>query len=239
MQGNYKSKSISEAFFYELCYDKANERKEKMNSVFSIAKEHLPKTGLTISTPLLTSEQTSVTVFSLGDGTSISPEAYDDSILYIGLYGKGTFLNNEFMECGEALIIPPGTLCGTKTDEGLVYTEIISKEVFEMNEAVKAGEVLKLKDLVPYETGSIVNMDVVSNDAMKFVIMAFDEGTGLTSHRAPGDAVIFALEGKATIGYEGKDYEIKEGENFRFAKNGLHSVTARGKFKMGLLLTLK
>ena len=63
--------------------------------------------------------------------------------------------------------------------------------------------------------------------------------TGLTPHRAPGNAIVFALEGKATIGYEGKDYELKEGECFRFEKNGLHSVTANGKFKMALLLVLE
>ena len=48
-----------------------------------------------------------------------------------------------------------------------------------------------------------------------------------------------ALEGKATIGYEGIDYEISAGECFRFEKNGLHSVTANGRFKMALLLVLE
>lgn len=66
-----------------------------------------------------------------------------------------------------------------------------------MNQAVIPGEVMKLKDLIPYEAGSIVNMDIASNNAMKFVLMAFDEGTGLSPHRAPGDALIFALEGAA------------------------------------------
>lgn len=73
-----------------------------------------------------------------------------------------------------------------------------------MNNIVKSGEVMKLKDLISYEEGSIANLDVVSNGTMKFVLMAFDEGTGLTPHRAPGNAIVFALEGKATIGYEEK-----------------------------------
>ena len=108
-----------------------------------------------------------------------------------------------------------------------------------MNNIIKSGEVMKLKDLISYEEGSISNLDVVSNDTMKFVLMAFDEGTGLTPHRAPGNAIIFALEGKATIGYERRVNKLSEGENFRFDKNGLHSVTADGKFKMGLLLALE
>ena len=78
-----------------------------------------------------------------------------------------------------------------------------------------------------------------TSDALKFVVMAFDANTGLSEHRAPGDAIVFALEGKATIGYEGKNYPIEAGQQFRFAKNGLHSVKADGRFKMALLLTLK
>ena len=36
-----------------------------------------------------------------------------------------------------------------------------------------------------------------------------------------------------------KSYELNAGESFRFDKNGLHSVTAQGKFKMSLLLVLE
>ena len=108
-----------------------------------------------------------------------------------------------------------------------------------MNEVIKAGEVFKLAELVPYADGKIVNMDVVHNDKMKFVVMAFDEGTGLSEHAAPGEAIIFALDGEAVISYEGKDHVVCAGENFHFAKGGLHSVKATKKFKMALLLTLE
>ena len=108
-----------------------------------------------------------------------------------------------------------------------------------MNEAIKAGEVFRLAELVPYQDGKIVNMDVVHNDQMKFVVMAFDEGTGLSEHAAPGEALIFALDGEGVIGYEGKDHPIKAGEHFHFAKAGIHSVQAVKRFKMALLLTLE
>lgn len=108
-----------------------------------------------------------------------------------------------------------------------------------MNDLLHAGEVSQLKNLISYEEGSIANLDITSNDTMKFVLMAFDEGTGLSPHRAPGNAIVFALEGDAVIGYEGTDYPLHAGEVFRFAKDGLHSVTANGKFKMALLLVLK
>ena len=82
-------------------------------------------------------------------------------------------------------------------------------------------------------------MDVVHNDKMKLVVMAFDSATGLSEHAAPGEALIFALEGEGVIGYEGVDNVIKAGENFHFAKGGMHSVKADGRFKMAILLTLE
>ena len=108
-----------------------------------------------------------------------------------------------------------------------------------MNQALKNGEVFKLAELVPYQEGRIVNMDLINDPKMKFVIMAFDEGTGLSEHAAPGEALIFALDGQGIIGYEGQEHHIKAGENFKFAKNGKHFVKAEGKFKMALLLTLE
>lgn len=108
-----------------------------------------------------------------------------------------------------------------------------------MNSVIKAGEVFKLADLLPYQEGRIVNMDIVNNDSMKFVVMSFDKGTGLSEHAAPGEAIIFALDGEAVITYEGVDHVIKAGENFHFARGGKHAVKATSQFKMGLLLTLE
>lgn len=107
-----------------------------------------------------------------------------------------------------------------------------------MNNAIKAGEVFKLAELLPYQESKIINMDVAHNEKMKFVIMSFDEGTGLTEHAAPGEALIFALDGKGVIGYEGKEHNIKAGENFKLAAGGRHWVKADGKFKMALLMML-
>lgn len=214
------------------------------SKVFSIAEDHPPREGMTISTAEKMSGSTSVTYFSLGKGTDISTESYASTVIYIGCAGSGVFkvghrLKSMNLSRGEMMTIKENTLCGISTEDGFVYTEIMPQKEINMNNAVKPGEVFTLSELVPYEKGSIVNMDVASNAKMKFVVMAFDEGTMLSPHRAPGDALIFALEGKAVISYEGKEHIISAGENFRFEKNGLHSVKADGRFKMALLITLE
>ena len=125
-----------------------------------------------------------------------------------------------------------------RTAQGSVNTEMSVRKESMMNEVIKAGEVFKLRDLISYEEDKIMNMAVVDNDKMKLVVMAFDEGTELSEHAAPGEAIVFALDGEGVIEYEGQEHLIKAGENFHFAKAALHSVKATKKFKMALLLAL-
>ena len=217
------------------------------NSPFTVAQMRPIRPGMTVSRPARLGTEVPVTWFSLGAGTTITPESYDCTTLYWAAEGTGGFvLGAEGQKVplapGCALAVPPGTLCGSYAgaETGFVYTELIlKKENFAMNSILKSGNPTELKNLISYEEGSIANLDLVHADNMKFVLMAFDEGTGLTPHRAPGNAILTALEGKAVIGYEGKDYELNAGESFRFDKNGLHSVTPQGRFKMSLLLVLE
>ena len=193
--------------------------------------------------------------FALAANTDISPEIYDSKklifvnggtlIAYTGKgfgegvgKGFGEGFSREVKE-NQAIYIGAGAPLGMKSETGAVYTELTLRSNTKMNKIIKDGNVFSLKDLVPYQEGKIVNMDVASNEKMKFVVMSFDKGTGLSEHAAPGEALIFALDGEGIIGYEGKEYKIKAGENFKFAKQGRHYVKANEKFKMALFLTLE
>lgn len=215
--------------------------KEKTGVVFSVAKENTPVPGCTISRQIQDGEN-SITYFSLAKDTDISAEIHPYGMFLVMAQGRMEVYGEEDrvrkITEGESLVVPPDVLAGMRTDSGAVYTEITFGRNDIMNEAVKAGEVFRLADLVPYQDGRIVNMDVAHNDRMKFVVMAFDAGTGLSEHAAPGEAIVFALDGEGVVGYEGKEYKIRAGENFHFAKGGMHAVKAEGRFKMALLLTL-
>lgn len=216
--------------------------KEKTGEVFSIGKDNAPVPGCTISKEVHGGENT-ITYFSLAMNTDISTEIYPYYRLIIVADGSITVYGADDiqrrLEAGNSIVTLTDTPMGIRTSESAVYIEISVRREDSMNEAVKAGEVFRLAELVPYQDGKIVNMDVIHNDKMKFVVMAFDEGTGLSEHAAPGEALVFALDGEGVIGYKGKDHPIKAGENFHFAKAGLHSVRATKRFKMALLLTLE
>lgn len=215
--------------------------KEKVGEVFSIAKDNRPVSGCTISREICGGENY-IAYYSLARNTDISAEIYPYHKLIVmadgsmEVYIRDGAINK--LDTGDAFVTPKAVPVGMKTSVSAVYTEIAIRRAESMNETVKAGEVFSLAGLVPYQEGKVVNMDIVHNDKMKFVVMAFDIGTGLSEHAAPGEAIVFALDGEGVIGYEGKEHPIKAGENFHFAKGGLHSVKATGKFKMALLLTL-
>ena len=209
-----------------------------MNSgTFSLALENPPVPGCTVSGEILPG----VFVFSLSEGTDISPESYPVCKLWLAAQGEMFAIadRNQPFRAGELYVTPVDIPVGVQAETNSIYTEIQLRKETDMNPVIKDGEVFALKELVPYQERKIVNMDLVRDQKMKFVVMAFDEGTGLTEHAAPGEALIFALDGHGIIGYEGKEYPIKAGENFKFAKNGTHYIKADGRFKMALLLTLE
>ena len=124
---------------------------------FTIAQMRPIRDCMTVSRPANLGKEVPVTWFSLGAGGRAVPFAGDDF-----------------------LAVPPKTLCGTSTDIGMIYTEIIlKKENTILNNIIKAGQPTALKDLISYEEGSIANVDLVHADNMKFVLMAFDAGTSL------------------------------------------------------------
>ncbi len=215
--------------------------KEKTGEVFSIAEENKPVAGCTISKEVYGGDNY-ILYFSLAKDTDISAEIFPYHKLLIVAGGEMEVYSSDGeikkISKGESILTRTGIPVGMRSGKSVVYTEIEVRKEDKMNDVIKAGNVFKLADLVPYQEGKIVNMDVVHNDKMKLVVMAFDSQTGLSEHAAPGEALIFALEGEGVIGYEGVDNVIKAGENFHFAKGGMHSVKANGKFKMAILLTL-
>lgn len=211
-------------------------------TVFTFAMENPPLAGCTVSEAITVGADPAV-CYSLAEGTDISAEVYFSRKLLIACAGEFRVYTPTAdiaaLHAQDAVITPTNVPIGTCTDTSAVYIEIpIGRNQF-MNNAVKIGEVFRLAELVPYQDGKIVNMDITHSRTMKFALMAFDAGTGLSEHAAPGDALIFALDGEGVIGYEGEEHVIRAGENFRFARNGKHFVRADKRFKMALFLTLE
>lgn len=212
-------------------------------SVFSLAAQNVPIAGCTTSESLCHTDALAVSTFLLAPHTDISAESYAYRKLLVGLAGQAQVYlragRTWQLDEGTALATPKDTPVGVRSPNGGFYLEIAMKEEAAMNEALAAGEVMRLADLLPYQEDRVVNMDLAHNDGFKLALMSFDAGTGLDEHAAPGEALVFALDGEGVIGYEGTEHVIHAGENFKFDRGGRHYVRADKPFKMALLLTLR
>lgn len=217
--------------------------RDQAGRVFSIAREHRPVAGCTTSVTAHEDDSIVVGYFALAPDTDISAESYPHPKLLLALDGCPTVYKSDAaprpLVPGDAIVTPVDIPVGVRAQVGSVYAELYFGKDTTMNEAIQAGKAFKLADLLPYQDGTIVNMDVAHNAGMKLALMSFDAGTGLPEHAAPGEALIFALDGEAVIGYEGEEHTIHAGENFKFDRGGRHYVRAEGRFKMALLLTLE
>ena len=97
-------------------------------------------------------------------------------------------------------------------------------------------QVLKLKDAVDYQAGSIVSKEIVKGKTGGVTLFAFDKGQGLSEHTAPFDALVYIMDGEAEITISGSAFNPKDGEFIIMPANEPHSVKAVNRFKMILVM---
>lgn len=191
----------------------------------------------TISKKLIDLEDYHILLMSLGQNTSISPEFYGQERIYLVLKGEINF-NKEKLINNELIFFEKNKLFGIETDKESIFLEIGINLKEEEMKNIDKGKKIKLVDYLDYIDGAIANIDLVSKDDVRVVMMAFDENEGLKPHKAPGDALVMALEGKAKLLVGDEEVVIEAGEQLVFPANVIHNVSAITKFKMLLILSI-
>lgn len=195
------------------------------------------KENQTISKKLLDLCDRHILLMSLDQNTDISPEFYAEDRIYFVLKGEINF-NNEKLINNELILFEKNKLFDIEASEKSIFLEIAINLKEEEMKNIDKGKKIKLVDYLDYIDGAIANIDLVSKDDFRVVMMAFDAGEGLKPHKAPGDALILALEGKAKLLVGDKEVEIESGEQIVFPANVIHNVTAITRFKMLLILSV-
>ncbi len=108
---------------------------------------------------------------------------------------------------------------------------------FELtNSKTSVAQVMKLKELVAYQTGSVVSRAIVGDRGGTVTAFAFDEGEGLSEHTAPYDALVIVVEGEGAIKISDSAFNLKEGDLIIMPANKPHALKAVTKFKMILIM---
>jgi len=93
-----------------------------------------------------------------------------------------------------------------------------------------------LADRVSYEPGSVVSRTIIQRNTGTVTLFAFDKGEGLSEHTAAYDALLYVLEGEATVSISGVNNEVKKGEAIILPAGKPHAVRATTRFKMLLVM---
>ena len=101
---------------------------------------------------------------------------------------------------------------------------------------VNTAQVLSLAGLIGYQEGSVVSRTLIDKPAGTLTLFAFDIGQGLSEHKAPFDAMVYIIDGQATITISGKDHQLANGDMIVMPANEPHAVRATSKFKMLLVM---
>lgn len=96
--------------------------------------------------------------------------------------------------------------------------------------------VLSLAEQVTYEAGKVVSLTLAQRPGVGMTLFAFDAGEGVSTHAAPGDALVFVLEGEAEITIDGTPHTVTGGNAIVMPAGIPHAVKAIKPFKM--LLTV-
>jgi quercetin dioxygenase-like cupin family protein len=110
-----------------------------------------------------------------------------------------------------------------------------------MKKAPKSGltQPTKMADLVAYEKDSVVSRTIVDKKSGTVTLFAFDEGEGLSEHKAAFDALVYVADGEAEVTISGKTFLLKEGEMIVMPANKTHALRATRRFKMLLMMMMR
>jgi len=113
----------------------------------------------------------------------------------------------------------------------------MDKQVFIKN--IPFSEPQQLAELVEYKEGRVVSRTFAQNPSLSLTLFAFDKGEGVSTHTAPGDAMVQVLDGEATVNIDGKEMTVGPGQVVVMPANVPHAVTAAKRFKMILTVVKK
>ncbi|NPD31644.1 cupin domain-containing protein [Eggerthellaceae bacterium zg-1084] len=101
---------------------------------------------------------------------------------------------------------------------------------------VEHARTFELKELVALESGRVNSLSLSQTPGCKATVFAIDAGEGMSTHAAPGDALVTCLEGSVQITLEGVEHVLGPGTSLVMTAGAPHAVKALEPVKMLLIV---
>ncbi|WP_044470320.1 cupin domain-containing protein [Mannheimia massilioguelmaensis] len=99
---------------------------------------------------------------------------------------------------------------------------------------IEKATVLKLADQITFHEGQVSSKTLAQSKGVGLTLFSIPKGEGISAHKAPGDALVTVLEGKACITIDNTDYLVVAGESIVMPANIPHALYAEENFKFFL-----
>lgn len=192
-----------------------------------------------VSKRIFDCENAHVDVFAFDTGEELDHEMlFCDSLAWVVEGGASLHYGEKHMCLGgeQACLIEKKVWRKLVFNKPTKYVSIDFKEDLMIDHLPKAA-IFSLVDAVEYEEGKIVSKTLVKNESGSMSLLSFSKDQQLSTHAAPGDALLVALDGemKLTIGDE--HFDIKKGDTIVLPGKIPHGLKIPEKFKMLLIVT--
>lgn len=101
---------------------------------------------------------------------------------------------------------------------------------------IEFEKALEMASLVAYQQGQIVSRTLVQNKAVSITLFAFDSGEEISTHESQGDAMVYILDGSASITIGGTVHTVQSGQTIVMPAGIPHALEAISPFKMLLVV---
>lgn len=212
------------------------------STVFTLADAVSCRKFQVCSRSLCSTPGADITLLAFDAGEGVSAEQYSGDTLYTVLTGNCTITAGDpiALSAGESTVIPEGMLhsLGSAGQFRIMQTTIHKGEnnMDKLINHIPHKEAISLKDQIDYEPGQVASMTLTNQPQVGMTLFAFDQGTKIGTHAAPGDAMPTILEGEAEITISGTTYTVRAGESIVMPAGEPHSLRAVTRFKMLLVL---
>ncbi|WP_183729687.1 cupin domain-containing protein [Desulfurispira natronophila] len=93
-------------------------------------------------------------------------------------------------------------------------------------------QIFEFAQLVEYSAGKVVSLTLTQTPHVGLTLFSFDAGEGISTHSAPGDAMVHILDGQAEVTIGDKTLTLKNGEAVVMPADIPHGLKAKERFKM-------
>ena len=211
----------------------------KMSKIYNLNADTKVVAKSVVSKRIFDCDNAHVDVFAFDTGEELDHEMlFCDSLAWVVEGGASLHYGERQMRLGDeqACLIEKKVWRKLVFNEPTKYVSIDFKEDLMIDHLPKAA-IFSLVDAVEYEEGKIVSKTLVKNESGSMSLLSFSKDQQLSTHAAPGDALLIALDGEMKLTIGDDHFDIKKGDTIVLPGKIPHGLKIPEKFKMLLIVT--